>query len=555
MTRHSHPDPDLTPDHGRQPQRVSMVAMVVVFLVAFAIRWPSCGESFWVDELHTAWCAFADWGDVGTRAAIGNQQGGYFYLIAMWNRLMPEGVLTLYGVEAVLRLTSVLLVSSAAAWMVRIVTRTSGSLIGGVAAGLALGLESNAIFFGTELRPYAAIVFLSTAVLSVVTKIMDADFHHSDAIDRTGVVRRIGLHLVVLLAAAVHVTSLTVLAVMVVVFVLADWWRWRTNRSASFVVLSIHGVAGMVWGLVAVLWMQTHESLWHAREAWTSFATANSWTQIGTLWPWGALVVWPVLALTLWAGFVSRGRGRSGLGPVIVFVGLSVATVAIATLTCFVLSYIGGVALWHRRYLVASLPFLCGVLGWAVGGIASGRFGVVGLIRRHQVMSVFTAVACLLLMMSQQRTLGRLMHGETRLARRGEGWKAAIAFTRESAPKQDSVWIDAGLIEQKGQPIFVTDPRLEEYLRYVTGGPYTLGSDLRPMGVGDDALERWIALADESAGHRPNQQADEDSGDVPAAIITRRSIGPASILPPGVERHRFGRVTVLIRRQLGDGDW
>ncbi|MFG0254780.1 MAG: hypothetical protein ACF787_06740 [Rhodopirellula sp. JB053] len=529
--------------------------MAVAFLVAFAIRWPSCGESFWVDELHTAWCAFADWGEVGTRAAIGNQQGGYFYLIAFWNRLVPEGAVTLYGVEALLRLTSVLLVSCAAAWMVRIVTRTSGSLIGGLAAGLALGVESNAIFFGTELRPYAAIVFLSTAVLSLATRIIDADFHHSGAIDRTGFVRRVGLHLVVLLAASVHVTSLAVLAVMVVVFVLLDWWRWRRNRSARFVVLSIHVTAGMVWGLVAVLWMQSHESLWNAREAWTSFATANSWSQIGTLWPWGAMVVWPVLALTLWTGFVSRGRGISELGPAIVFIGLSIATVTIATLACFVLSYVGGVALWHRRYLVASLPFLCGVLGWTVGGIASGRFGVFGSIKRNQVVSVFTAVACLLLLMSQQRTLSRLMHGETRLARRGEGWKAAIAFTGESGPKQGFVWIDAGLIEQKGQPIFVTDPRLEEYLRYVTGGPYTLGSDLRPVGVGDDALERWIALVDESAGARPDQQAERDPRDVLAAIITRRGIGPASILPPGVERHRFGRVTVLIRRQLGDGNW
>ena len=147
------------------------------------------------------------------------------------------------------------------------------------------------------------------------------------------------------------------------------------------------------------------------------------------------------------------------------------------------------------------------------------------------------------------------MHGETRLARRGEGWKAAIAFTGECGPKQGFVWIDAGLIEQKGQPLFVTDPRLEEYLRYVTGGPYTLGSDLRPVGVGDDALERWIALVDESAGARPGKQAARDPRDVLAAIITRRSIGPASILPPGVERHRFGRVTVLVRRQLGDGDW
>ena len=49
------------------------IASVLVFAVAVIFRVPSCHESFWIDELHSAWVVADGFADVSSRAAIGSQ--------------------------------------------------------------------------------------------------------------------------------------------------------------------------------------------------------------------------------------------------------------------------------------------------------------------------------------------------------------------------------------------------------------------------------------------------------------------------------------------------
>ncbi len=529
---------------------------VIVFLVAFALRWPSCGESFWVDELHTAWCAFADLSGVGRRAVIGNQQGGYFYAMYAWRHLMSVGVTEVYGVEAAMRSTSVLLTAFSAAGLVWGVSRVSGSLIGGVAAGLALSLESNAIFFGTELRPYAAVVFLATVVLGLMASVMeenrervaDCDDASRSRIGWLGALNRIMVHGLVMVAAAVHVTSLTVLAVLLLVFAVIDWWSNREDSSAKRSVVMINGAAGVLWVLLAIGWLREHESLWQTRNAWTSFANAQSWGQIWGMWPWASLVILPLVATRLQR---LRGRLVASLccdAVVSRLIVIAVLSVLIATIACFVLSLWGGVALWHRRYLVASLPLLCAAMGLAIGSMTRReKKATASGVNANEVLAIFVAAGCLLLMVYQQGTLNRLCRGEVRLAQRGEDWESAIEFAGRSVSSRDSVWVDAGLIEQNGQPTLVDNPELEEYLRYVTGGPYTLGDQVKAIGVGNDAIEAWLMRIAERPNVEPVSDIDAGLNGQPAALITRQSLAQMESLPLDVERHRFGRVTVLVR--------
>lgn len=529
---------------------------VIVFLVAFTLRWPSCGESFWVDELHTAWCAFADLSGVGRRAVIGNQQGGYFYAMYAWRHLMSVGVTEVYGVEAAMRSTSVLLTAFSAAGLVWGVSRVSGSLIGGVAAGLALALESNAIFFGTELRPYAAVVFLSTIVLGLMASVMeenrervaDCDDASRSRIGWLGALKRIMVHGLVMVAAAVHVTSLTVLAVLLLIFAVIDWWKNREDSSAKWSVLMINGAAGALWVLVAVGWLREHESLWQTRNAWTSFANAQSWGQLWRMWPWASLVILPLVATGLQR---LRGRAVASLRCDTVasrLIVIAVLSVLIATIACFVLSLWGSIALWHRRYLVASLPLLCAAMGLAIGSMTRWQRKTTALgVNANAGFASIVAAGCLLLMVYQQGTLARLSRGEVRLAQRGEDWKSAVEFAGRSVLPGDSVWVDAGLIEQNSQPTIVDNPELEEYLRYVTGGPYALGDQVQAIGVGDGAIEAWLMPSAERPNVDPESDIDAGSNRQPAALITRQSSARRESLPLGVERHRFGRVTVLVR--------
>ena len=57
----------------RPSARSIVTASIVVFAVALLLRIPSCYESFWVDELHSAWCVWDNLADVPARAEIGHQ--------------------------------------------------------------------------------------------------------------------------------------------------------------------------------------------------------------------------------------------------------------------------------------------------------------------------------------------------------------------------------------------------------------------------------------------------------------------------------------------------
>jgi len=124
---------------------------IVVFAVAVALRLPSCYESLWVDELHSAWCVWDDLSDVAPRADIGHQSPFYFLGLWFWKQVFG-------GSELALRMSSVLAVAASCSVLTLGVARWSGSVIAGVTAGAILAIETNSIFFGTELRPFALVI-------------------------------------------------------------------------------------------------------------------------------------------------------------------------------------------------------------------------------------------------------------------------------------------------------------------------------------------------------------------------------------------------------------
>ncbi len=573
---------------------IRLAAIAGVFVIAVAVRWPSCGDSFWVDELHTAWCIDGTFDQVGERATIGNQQPFYFGALSMWQRCLPTTLVAVYGIEAALRATSVLLTALSAAWLVAIVggarlrklaKRGESSdnameshttirsllacngnvLVGGAAAGLALAIDRDAIFFGTELRPYAAVIFLTTAALALARRLIeqeapgvgsctDEDVVAPATVRAGGCAMRVALHGLVLIAAAIHITSLIVLAPQMLVFTVSDMWRHRTASRSRLAVLLTHGGAGLAWVAVAILWSRSHAGLWQSRGNWGSFATVNGWSDVWQIWPWWALVVLPIAG---WAT-ACRLRGASFRDAIgqrdVMMASLILAGVIGSTLACYLLSACAGIPLWHRRYLIASLPMLCAVMGWFIGAIDNSEHAVPGspqitsMKRRVKtslerfgfpVYRVGLVVVCLLLLTYRQGTLTTWYRGESQLIRRGENWKTAVAMVRNSAVAGDQVWVDAGLIEQEGQPTLVTDLRMEEYLRYVTAGPYRLGRHVHPIGIGRGAISAWLD---------PHAHGVPDGYAASRFLITRRRSRRVNHLPAEIAAYRFGSVTVLLRK-------
>ncbi len=443
-------------------------------------------------------------------------------------------------------MTSVLLTSISAAWLVVIVCGrgTAIAIVGGIAAGLALAVDLDAIFFGTELRPYAAIVFLATAALAVARRLVTTkvrtdrscaaeEMSEASRASIRDLAMRVVLHALVLFAAAVHITSLIVLAPQLLLFVISDVWRHchasRTRRK----IIVMHVAAGIAWMLIAVWWSRSHAGLWQSRGNWNSFATVQGWRDIWNLWPWAALALLPIAGWAVACG-LRRGSWRRATGTTdVVMAALILGGVLASTIACYLLTQYAGVPLWHRRYLIASLPLMCAGMGWFIGAI---RWSATGDCIWYRMA---LALTCILLLTYRQDTLSKWSRGDFQLVRRGENWKTAISMIRNSAVDGDRVWIDAGLIEQTEQPTLVSDAEMEEYLRYVTGGPYRLGEHARSIGIGRDAIDQWLNVP---ADAMSSQNA------APRFLITRRASRRLKNLPPEVARYRFGSVTVLLRQ-------
>jgi len=514
----------------------SAVPAFLIFLIALTMRWPSCGESFWLDELHTAWVIDGSWSNVLPRAAIGNQQPPYFDILWCWKFATPDAFIRFYGIEAWLRLTSVLL-TSASAMIAYVIIRqinqrkltgpTSTALsMGGAVAAIVLSIDAHAIFYGTELRPYAAIILVSTLAVGIV-------FQRGHQVDAKS---RWWLHATVLAAGWIHVTSLITLAWWLALVMIHDAVATIRREQPSGRLIQQHLPATLMWIVVGAVWFHQNTDLWEARSQWQSFAVATSLIQVWWLWSWTPLLIIPGM-------FWCLGQ-REHRSEVLLLSG----TILAATCTGYLVSKYGGVPVWHRRYYVAGLPMIAILMGCLIDGggrLGDGRPGDgrsgderpgnerPGVLTGNgRAWSAWVAVVCLGMLAWQQGTLSRILQGDWRLARRGEDWRAAAAFIRSANKGNEPVWVDANLIEQQRFPARVADTAYEPYLRYPVDGPYHVDG---AVGVGSGALPVWLDLSAQSLVNTNR-------------YYLLRGRPPASIeLPAGVQTHSFGTISVLIQ--------
>src|ERR1043166_8869498 len=115
-----------------------------ITIIAAALRIQPLGESLWLDELHTAWCAVGSLDEVWQRAAIGNQAPLFFWL--EW---------LLFGVvgpsELSLRVASFLSGSLLPLAVFAVARRWRMDIAGLVAAGL-LAVDPLSILYSKEAR-------------------------------------------------------------------------------------------------------------------------------------------------------------------------------------------------------------------------------------------------------------------------------------------------------------------------------------------------------------------------------------------------------------------
>ncbi|MCS7471109.1 glycosyltransferase family 39 protein [Stieleria sp. ICT_E10.1] len=494
--------------------RATLLAVVVVVSLSLAFRLPSCQESFWLDELHSAWVVADGFSEVAPRAAAGNQTTGYFHLLWIWSAVVGSG-------ELPMRLSSVLASALASALLVVGVARRTGNVSAGLVAGGVLAIDPNGVFFGCELRAYAFVMLYAVlAVWSMMTWLGKApaavdgqgqsETHRFGPAHSYGGARwRLAMLFWICVAALVHPTSLGVLSLLIPCAVWVAWKRGRMRWWRADVFAVVVAVATL-----AALAMSSLPDSWQRRQLWRAFGQATSWWQLWYAWAWVPIVLLPLgAALGMWMAsrLVQPFRSRSCDDPGepsdrVDWIGVIPGLVAVTgTMLFFCASYFEWVPLWHRRYYVAALP----LLAWTAGEmVAIFHSEMVRIVRGFSSVGaegnsslwlrrgcgIVVVVLFLGFVLWYQGTLRTLAAGRWPVQLRGEQWRGAVESVRGEIGDGDVVWLDSQLIEASflRRPISEAGTVSEDqwdYLTFPLRGPYALDP---VVAVGAFEHESWV---------------------------------------------------------------
>lgn len=454
-----------SPTDPSQPNGRLVIAVAgVVFAIAVAVRLPSCYESFWLDELHSAWIVWGGFGDVAARACEGHQSPFYFWALWIWKQAVGDS-------EWALRTSSVLAVALSGAVVTIAGATWTRSVAAGAAAGMVLAVESNSLFFGTELRPYAwVILFSSLAVPCFLTLLSKNSRHESPGLWSA-------LVGAILLATLSQPTAIGALAWLPLVL-LFRWFVGDRREWLRFTILDgVLAITAVAFALS--LWQSTIHQSWGQRNIWSSFAAATHLGQLYRAWDW-IWLWWIPIGLTGVAAAVSRKRKLAV--PATLRGTLALAFIAgAATSGYWLISWAQWVPLWHRRYFIAVLPLLALVAAGAVAAVESGT----GHRRYRSLMGIATSLVLIVGLAWHQGTLARLRPYPVALVTRGENWRDAIAWLNANTQPHDLVNLESGLIEARGLPRvsrgLAMPPDQLEYLRFPVAGAYQLDRNVVPV--------------------------------------------------------------------------
>lgn len=397
--------------------RLLGTALGLVALVGAGLRLSQTGESLWLDELHTAWCALAPLGEVAARAADGNQGPLFFWLEWGLVRLLGASELALRGASVAAGTGLVVLVG---VWVAR-----HGSSWAALTAAALVAIDPYAIFWGSEARPYALVQALGAAHVLAVGPLL------------TQATRRWRAFWVLTGAVLFHLHYTSVLLLVAEGVIAGLWWALWPQR----VVYRPAQAARDVLVLLLLMWpaASTLASISQRRANWALFVEVQPLHQLLAWWPLACGLFLIVGAKAAHAVLRWRGGGLSGQpspGP---------ALEALLTVACWLLvpASLAWLAtetdvarLFFPRYLAACLPAAAILGAWTID-LAPGRWGKVVAAGVLLGAGVYAAD----IVPELQRT-GRP------IAHRREDWRSAVAWLQaEYAAHPAPVLLYSGIIE------------------------------------------------------------------------------------------------------------
>ncbi|MEM9827944.1 MAG: hypothetical protein AAF958_15240 [Planctomycetota bacterium] len=499
-------------------------------ILAVGLRIPVLDESFWVDELHTSWCIAGDFSDVLPRASAGHQSPLYYWGLFLWRQLFGDSEWILRGSSVMAGAIATVVISHAA-------SRRFGSLLVGGLVGVTLAIDQHMFFFSAELRPYAWVVLVASVALAGESQCWYRVLRCS---------RSTWWAAASVLGFAIHPAAGLPIVMTAVGMFLKPPLQPKRASSASILWLVFWWVAAAI--VAFVLWQNSLAATWDARGQWESFAALRTWPQLLNLWDW---LLWglPPLVLLVWRRKLFREAWQP-LGM------LHTLTLIVAVHAVFALgSLLDVVHLWHRRYLIAMLPWLVWLPATAFGEMRSGGTGfhsagggsATGSARGRTAVPVAMLMALwLVALLWQQGTISDVMRGSIPVSRHREDWRLAIDFVRKNVPRDHRIYVDAGLIESSAPFLELASvddlpEALDHYLSYPLRGTDTVTNEVQAFPA---TLAGYRSFVTENAAGQRFQHA---------VVVSRRDPGPIlknmkPELAETVETVRFPGVTVWMHR-------
>ena len=270
----------------RQPPRAlfTLLISLTVFTIAVLLRLPSCYESLWLDELHSAWIVTDGIGSVYQRSIIGHQSPCYYLQLWIWKQIVG-------GSELMLRLNSVLFVAGGCGVITYGITKWTSSLLAGLVSGLTLAIENNSLFFGTELRPFALVILCSAISIILFLQLLSSESRHQRAGSWCFLI------ITILISTICQPTSLGVLAWLPLG--LCGTWLIKNPREFQRITWLDAALITITALAMLILWKTTLDQSWAEKSMWGSFATATHWQQIWDIWDWPSLLLIPFMSTIL----------------------------------------------------------------------------------------------------------------------------------------------------------------------------------------------------------------------------------------------------------------
>lgn len=447
----------------------SLLGAIGICLVAVVLRVSPLGESLWLDELHTAWCAVGPLDEVARRAAIGNQGPLFFWLEwLLFGMLGPN--------ELSLRFLSVV-GGSLLPLAVFLLARRSHIDTSGLVAAALVAVDPISIFYSTEARPYALLQLLAVLHIGLTLEVINrparwlsrarvtllrffASSSRPQALARWW--RQPAWVALAALLFYLHYTT-TLLIVTEAAFLVASMLFFRPHRLCTFLgdlaLLALLCLPA-IGDLQAIF---AHRANWAAFVPRQPFWIALDWTPLPWWW-------WVLLLIVACVGMQkehaedpAKALIRSWTSQTLLFlvtfwIVIPVGIAWLATVTDVA-------RLFFPRYLAAVLPAAALCAGFCVDSAPR-------LWQRASLGALTIGMAL---------WTNGMVEGLTRDGRaidpRGEDWRGCVAWLSEQLPQtQFPVLVFSGLIEadELRQP---HDELLEDYCLAPVNSLYPLDAD------------------------------------------------------------------------------